>query len=453
MRRQIKHFRCLNTHIWCPGLKKTGFLLFMVLAAVQPARAQLINRTLNQVDNIARQLDNTADRLRKDVGIDQQVGKLTDRLATLPDQLPIRATNGKTAFVEVRVENGWRAIEREWLATLDANQLTQLQSLPVEIVESTHFEQLDLTLVRFRVPKALDSRKKLQQLLPGVDLQLDRNHVYSPQTNTITKSEDNSPTTAICSEPVKVGIIDTALKLDHPAFKKAVDNQRIIARNFLPEQVAEPDAHGTAIAGLLVGQGDELRPLLPGAHLYAASVFYARKDFAEGASMMNLIRALDWLLSEKVSLINMSLAGPDNHILANVIAKTLANGTAIVAAVGNEGPAAPPLFPAAYPGVVAVTAVDNKQKIYRWANRGDQVYFAAPGVNILSARANGGYGRESGTSMAAPVVSAFLACNMQQHDRDEALTLLSAKAIDLGKPGRDAIFGVGLLDPAAFLSH
>lgn len=426
---------------------RTHVLFFLLLSSTQPAWAQLINRTLNHVDNLTRQLDNTTERLRKDIGLDQQVGKLTDRLAALPDQLPIRTTNGKTAFVEVRVENGWRAIAREWLATLDAAQLAQLQSLKVEIIESTHFEQLDLTLVRFRVPKALDSRAKLQQLLPGVDLQLDRNHVYSPQAEAVSQGETNSPTTVICKDPVKIGIIDTSLKLDHPAFHNA--SQRIIARNFLPEQLAEPDAHGTAVASLLVGQGDELQPLVPGANLYAASVFYARKDFAEGASMMNLVRALDWLLGEKVSLINLSLAGPDNRILASVIAKTLASGTAIVAAVGNEGPAAPPLYPAAYPGVVAATAVDNKQKIYRWANRGDQVYFAAPGVNILSARASGGYGRESGTSMAAPVVSAFLACSMQQHKREEALSVLSAKAIDLGEPGRDIIFGVGLLDPAA----
>jgi len=426
-------------------------LLLILLTAMQAAEAQLVNRALNQVDNVTRQLDRQLDRstdqLRKDTGIDQQVGKLTDRLAKLPDRLPIRTTHGKTAFVEVSVENGWRAIEREWLATLDEAQLIQLKSVQVEIVESTHFEQLHLTLVRFRVPKALDSRQKLEKLLPGVELQLDRNHVYSPQANAAVGDGD-SPTAIICNEPVKIGIIDTSLNLAHPAFKQATDNQRIVTRNFLQEPLTEPDAHGTAVAGLLVGQGDALQPLLPAANLYAASVFYARKEFTEGASMMNLVRALDWLLGEKVSLINMSLAGPDNRILAGVIARILSQGTAIVAAVGNEGPAAPPLFPAAYPGVVGATAVDNKQKIYRWANRGSQVYFAAPGVNVLSARASGGYARESGTSMAAPIISAFLACSMQQHTRDQALALLATQARDLGEPGRDPVFGVGLLAPS-----
>lgn len=433
---------------------KTCFLILTLLAATQTAQAQLIKRTLNQVDNIAHPLDNGADRLRRDLGLEQQVGKLTDRLARLPDQLPIRATNGKTAFVEVRVENGWRAIEQEWLATLDTDQLARLHASHVELIETTHFRQLDLTLVRFRVPRKLDSRTELRKLLPGVDLQLDRNHVYSPQANRAADDSDKgSAITSACSDPVKVGIIDTAVKLDHPAFKNTVSRQGIIARNFLPEQLAQPDAHGTAVAGLLVGESDQLQPLLPAANLYVASVFYARRDFAEGASMMNLVRAVDWLLGENVSIINMSLAGPDNRILASVIAKTLASGAAIIAAVGNEGPAAPPLFPAAYPGVVAVTAVDSKQKIYRWANRGSQVYFSAPGVNILSARSSGGYGRESGTSIAAPVVSALLACSMQHRQREEALALLSTDAIDLGEPGRDAIFGMGLVSPATFSSR
>jgi minor extracellular protease Epr len=431
---------------------KIIFASLTFLFLCQPAWGQLINRTLDQVNGITRQVEATSEQLRRDIGIknsspDLEVGRLTERLAKLPDRLPIRTPDGKTAFVEVKVEGGWRALQREWIATLDAGQLARLQALQVDILESTRFEQLELTLVRFRVPKELDSITRLQQALPGVDLQLDRNHVYSTQAVANTNEDGGDAAHSVCPEPVKVGIIDTSLKLDHPAFKAAAGSQRIVARYFLQDDLREPDNHGTAVASLLIGQGDQLQPLLPAARLYAASVFYARKDFAEGASLMSLVRALDWLLGEKVSLINMSLAGPDNRILASAVAKTLASGTAIVAAVGNEGPAAPPLFPAAYPGVIAVTAVDSKSKIYRWANRGDQVYFAAPGVNIISARSDGDYGRESGTSMAAPVVAAFLACEMHQHKRDEALALLSNKAKDLGEPGRDQVFGVGLLAP------
>ncbi len=163
--------------------------------------------------------------------------------------------------------------------------------------------------------------------------------------------------------------------------------------------------------------------------------------------MINLVRALNWLVAQNVSVINMSLAGPDNQILAKVVAKVIASGKAIVAAAGNEGPAAPPMYPAAYSNVIAATAVDREQHIYRWANRGKHIYFSALGVLVLTARSEGGYGRETGTSMAAPVVSAFMGCELQQKmSLADALKNLTTRTIDLGKKGRDDIFGYGLLD-------
>ena len=162
--------------------------------------------------------------------------------------------------------------------------------------------------------------------------------------------------------------------------------------------------------------------------------------------MMNLVRALDWLLAENVNVINMSLAGPDNQILRKIIARAVNNEKMIVAAAGNEGPAAPPMFPAAYPGVIAVTAVDRNQKIYRWANRGKQISFAALGVSVPTVRSTGGVGHESGTSMAAPVVSAFLSCELKKNiSTKDAVKNLADRAVDLGDKGRDEIFGYGLV--------
>ena len=112
------------------------------------------------------------------------------------------------------------------------------------------------------------------------------------------------------------------------------------------------------------------------------------------------------------------------------------------------------MYPAAYPQVIAATAVDRDQHIYRWANRGNHIYFSALGVSVLTARSEGGYGRESGTSMAAPVVSAFMGCELKQKiSLDNALKNLTARAIDLGKKGRDDIFGYGLLDETAKERH
>ena len=164
--------------------------------------------------------------------------------------------------------------------------------------------------------------------------------------------------------------------------------------------------------------------------------------------MINLVRALNWLVEQKVIVINMSLAGPDNKILALAIQKTIQSGIAITAAAGNEGPAAPPAYPAAYPDVIAVTAVDNAQKIYRWANRGAYIDFAAIGVGVLTARSTGGLGKETGTSMAAPKVTAAVACiaNGTQQPLPAMLEALKQHVIDLGAPGRDPVFGDGLLN-------
>jgi minor extracellular protease Epr len=439
---------------------KRIYLSALLLACVQtPAYALLnVNGVLGQVNNVTRQLDATAEQIKRKTERDLEqlkldklvdsTGNLIDPLLKLPEQLPIKNTSGQTAFVDVQVENGWRAVQHEWLVMLDENELATLQQLPIEVLEKTHFDELDLTLIRFRVPAELDSFTALKKQLPAsIVTRLDRNHIYAAQAEPAPASESSATTKPVCNESVKIGMIDTAIKIDHPAFATN-GASKIISRDFLEEKLTPPDAHGTAVAGLLIGKGENLNPLLPNASLYSASVFYARNDYAQGATMLNLVRALNWLMAENVSVINMSLAGPDNQILAKVIAKALSSGKAIVAAVGNEGPAAPPMFPAAYAGVIAVTAVDREQKIYRWANRGNQVAFAAQGVSVITARASGGFGRESGTSMASPVVAAFVSCELHNNKINlaDAFKHLSTQAIDLGVPGRDDIFGYGLLD-------
>ena len=443
---------------------KRIYLSALLLACVQtPAHALLnVNGVLGQVNNVTRQVDATAEQIKRKTERDiaqlkldklvDSTGKLIDPLLKLPEQLPIKNTSGQTAFVDVEVENGWRAVQHEWLVMLDENELTTLQKLPIDILEKTYFDELDLTLIRFRVPAKLDSLAALKKQLPAdIISRIDRNHIYAAQAKVQADAAPSSETAPItkpvCNDSLKIGMIDTAIKTDHPAFQTNGTN-KIITHDFLEDKLTEPDAHGTAVAGLLIGKGENLNPLLPKATLYSASVFYARNDYAQGATMINLVRALNWLMAENVSVINMSLAGPDNQILAKVIAKTLSNGKAIVAAVGNEGPAAPPMFPAAYVGVIAVTAIDREQNVYRWANRGNQVAFAAQGVSVTTARASGGFGRESGTSMASPVVAAFLSCELQNNKTNlaDAFKHLTEQAIDLGAPGRDDIFGYGLLD-------
>jgi subtilisin family serine protease len=116
--------------------------------------------------------------------------------------------------------------------------------------------------------------------------------------------------------------------------------------------------------------------------------------------------------------------------------------------VGNDGPASPPLYPAAYEGVVGVTGVDLKHRVLLEACRGKQVDFAALGSEVsAAAAAPDQYVAVRGTSFAAPLVASFFA-DMQApgvETRDSLLDRLHGLTRDLGKPGRDDVYGDGEL--------
>jgi hypothetical protein len=119
-------------------------------------------------------------------------------------------------------------------------------------------------------------------------------------------------------------------------------------------------------------------------------------------------------------------------------------GAALVAAVGNDGEIDVPRFPAAYSGVIGVTAVDQAGNIFSGANRGNFVALAAPGVDLLIPGQPGGSGGAgdrlvTGTSFAVPYVTAALA----SYGNDAAR--MFAGALDLGIPGPDPVFGRGLV--------
>ena len=124
-------------------------------------------------------------------------------------------------------------------------------------------------------------------------------------------------------------------------------------------------------------------------------------------------------------------------------------GIVLVAAAGNAGPKSPPLYPAADPDVIAVTATDAGDKLLAQSNRGPHIALAAPGDQILVALPDGDYEMSSGTSYAAAEVSGIVALMLQREPTltpDKARAILMATAKDLGAKGRDPEFGAGLAD-------
>lgn len=283
--------------------------------------------------------------------------------------------------------------------------------------------------------------------------QYDYHHVY---TGSGTVGADNAATAAPASSArtsanvapnpdgtPRVGLIDGGLQHDHPTL------EGVALQTYGCDGAPHPSPHGTAVASLLVGRGNAFRGALPQGALWAADVYC---DAPTGGSVEAIARALAWMAQQRVAVINISLVGPPNRLLERIVAALVARGHLLVAAVGNDGPAAPPLYPAAWPGVVGVTGTDARRRVLPEAGRGPQVQFAAPGADLAAAAAGAdGYAEVRGTSFAAPLVAGLLAQRLAQPDRDaaaRALAALAATAVDLGAPGRDPVYGVGLVGDA-----
>lgn len=251
------------------------------------------------------------------------------------------------------------------------------------------------------------------------------------------------PASGACRVDTRIGLIDTGVGR-HPA----LTGTSITQRSFVARNASRNVTHGTAVASILVGALPGATPLTPGARLYSANVF-AGEGKALRADALAIIEALDWMAAEGVTVVNLSLMGPDNELVARAVQAAAERGLILVAAAGNAGPGAPPAYPAAYPAVISVAAVDARGRPYARNNRGPYVEIAAPGVDIWAADARrGGEAFWTGTSFAVPFVTAAVASDValgRARNVNDSRRRLATSARDLGAPGRDPIFGHGLV--------
>jgi len=340
-------------------------------------------------------------------------------------------------------------------------QIAALQTAGLVVLERDDLDSFGANITRFQVPRRLtleEARAEIVALAPGATV--DDNDSYGPQQglsktclsreclarNLIAWQLPASSAPA-CLGNVKLGMIDTGINPDHAALREA---RLEVVRLANPKQRASGLQHGTAVAALFVGAGDSRSPgLLPGASVVAVDTFTSRGG-EDASDVYTLVRGLDYLVSRKVDVINLSLAGPDNKVLERSVARASEADVLLVAAAGNEGPRAGPVFPAAYPSVLAVTAVDRNKKPYRRAGQGEHIDIAAPGVDVWTAASISGARLKTGTSFAAPFVSAAAAAwraGLPDAKAAEAMEALTRAAEDLGNPGKDHVFGWGLIRP------
>jgi hypothetical protein len=270
---------------------------------------------------------------------------------------------------------------------------------------------------------------------------VDFNHLYQPQTSLSLPATDYAanavrwgPQLRACTAAARLGLIDTAVDWSLPILG-GVQKE---AAEFLEDGVAPASPqHGTSIATLLVGQDGF--GLLPKARLYAAGIFGTDSAGEPLATATSFASALNWLLANKVATINVSLSGPPDRLMELAVTRAQQRGAELVAAVGNDGTTGVPRFPAAYAGVIGVTAVDHAGQIFSEANRGDYVSLAAPGVDLFVPGGSEGSRLVTGTSFAVPYVTAVLASYGNDPKR------MLAEALDLGIPGPDPVYGRGLV--------
>ncbi len=239
----------------------------------------------------------------------------------------------------------------------------------------------------------------------------------------------------------KIAVIDSGIDFSHPELAA----NAYVALSVTSEENPLPHKHGTSIAGIIASE-QTLTGIAPDAPVIGIRAFDTTSDAPASTSWL-IASALEMAHKNGADIINMSFAGPHDPLIERGVAGAAKRGMIAVAAAGNGGPEAAPLYPAAYDDVIAVTAIDSKDGLFGGANRGDYITLSAPGVDILAPSPNGGYGVSTGTSMAAAHVSGLIALLLSRKpdlSREKLLEILGASATDLGAPGTDSEFGFGL---------
>ena len=343
-------------------------------------------------------------------------------------------------------------------SALSAADLDRLLTRGFTLVRTRQIAVLGTTLARLRAPARTNRRQALEtarQLAPGSsftsnDLYRRLVHsAYRPSGGSCGERceafEMTGWTLSVgrCATDVPISVVDTGVDLSHSSLAGTRVTLRTIRS---PDRPPAGLDHGTAVVSLLVGRvGSEVVGIVPGARVLVADAFHGEGQ-ASSADAFDLIAAIDWLVAEGGMVINLSLSGPDNEHLQRAIALVQQQGVLLIAASGRPDRSRSSGFPARYPGVVAVSAVDSRLRPSRLAIRGDHIAFAAPGAGIAVARRPSGVRRVEGTSFAAPFVSAAYAIGLARGRSIAGLTdLLARSAKDLGSAGRDPVYGWGLL--------
>jgi subtilisin family serine protease len=323
-------------------------------------------------------------------------------------------------------------------------------------VQSQNFAMTNSTFFRWRINDGRSVDTVVRELMASGDVRsAQRNNIFKLQQQSTSAVSEGDPAqyalakmrlpeahTLSVGADVTVAVIDSGVDVTHPELAG------VIAGTFDALNSEEgPHPHGTGIAGVIAAHG-RLMGTAPSAHLLAIRAFGAKSSGAESTSFI-LLKSLNYAVANGAQVVNMSFAGPQDAVIQRALAAAAAKGVVLVAAAGNAGPKSPPLYPAADPNVIAVSATDQSDRLFAQSNRGSYVAIAAPGVDILSPAPDGKYQMASGTSLSSAYISGLVALLIARNPDISAADIratLASTARDLGPKGRDDQFGAGQAD-------
>ncbi len=261
---------------------------------------------------------------------------------------------------------------------------------------------------------------------------------------------------------VTVAVLDSGVDAGHPQLRGHIaTGADFLHRGGGPPGDSDCVGHGTAVASLIAAQAQDesgLRGVAPGARILPVTVSEksaaSSDESGDAATPAQFGAAVRWAVQEGAEVINLSVVYyTDYPEIRSAIEDAIADNVVVVAAVGNLGDANdgnPTPYPAAYPDVIGVGAVDRTGVVARYSAHGSYVDVVAPGEAVVAATPGGGSAEYGGTSLAAAFVSGAAAL-VRQYWPELTVAQLAERLRATADPaagGADAsYYGHGLIDP------
>ncbi len=355
-------------------------------------------------------------------------------LLTIPNEIVAEIEGTEAQADEIARRHGLRRIESQNFpligATVGLFRITDRR--PADVVRREFAAETGVRSVQLNYRYILQQQKAALSEKDSVQYALEKLHL--PEAHALSHGAG-----------IRVAVINSAIDIRHPELANS------IVESFDALGSSEgPHVHGTGIAGAIVAHA-RLTGSAPAAQILAVRAFGAGTGGAQSNSYV-ILKALNYAVVKGARVINMSFAGPKDPIIERGITAVAMNNVVMVAAAGNAGAKSPPLYPAANPNVIAVSATDAQDHLFRASNCGGHIAVAAPGVDVFLPAPDDKYQVTSGTSFSAAYVSGLAALMLERNPAlkpDDLRATLMRTARDLGSPGRDDLFGAGEADALA----